>query len=239
MTTNLVNDTRLADLTKTVKALGTKSAHSALAKPQMALAVAQARADGVIDDDAGASTYEVYLEGRRSVLGKNQLGAGAEDGGSHKVNVSKNTQIIKAAGLISAGVDFVDVMTRSVALRETLLGSNEKVKPTFDGFVDLARAQLKSPTAALTDDEIISVVRKKEAAAKDLVDKLIDTYKRLYKHNEEFPCQSLEDAIANMATTISEAGGEVPPMTKEEKEAASAMAYMERMGFKVVKADAE
>lgn len=231
----LVNDTRLADTNKLIKKLGAESAHSALAKPKMALAIAQARADGVIGDDDGASTYDTYLEGRRSVLAKSSLGAGAEDGGSYKANVSKNTQIIKAAGLITAGVDFVDVLTRATAIRETLVAASEKVWPTFDTYVKCAREQLKQADTALTDEQITEAARKHEQAEKDLVAKLVDDYKRMYKRAEEFPCDALAQAVASIGEAINEAGGEVPPMTKEEKQEAAAMAFIASRGFSLVK----
>jgi len=230
------NDTRLADANKLLRKLGVESAHSALAKPKMALAIVQARADGVIDDDAGASTYDTYLEGRRSVLAKSQLGAGAEDaGGSYKSNVSKNTQLIKAAAL--PDVDFVDILTRATAIREGLIKADEKCKPVFDAYVDLARAQIKQPDTSLGDDEITEVVRKKEAAEKDAIAKLVDTYKRVYKQAEEYKLEPLLAAVQSVGEAIAELGGEVPAMTKEEKERVSAMAYIARMGFQVTAAD--
>lgn len=238
LTHDTANDTRLADANKLLRKLGAESAHSALAKPKMALAIVQARADGVIDDDAGASTYDTYLEGRRSVLAKSQLGAGAEDaGGSYKANVSKNTQLLKAAGLIAAGVDFVDVLTRATSIREGLVKADEKCKPVFDAYVDLARAQIKQPDAALNDDDITEVVRKKEAAEKDAIAKLVDTYKRVYKQAEEYKLEPLLAAVQSVGEAIAELGGEVPAMTKDEKEHAAAMAYMTKMGFTVQVAD--
>ncbi len=231
-TSNLINDTRLADLNKLVKTLGTKSANSALAKPQMALAIVQARADGVIGDDDGAKTYDTYLEGRRSVLAKSTLGAGAEDGGSYKANVSKNTQLLKAAGL--PGIDFPEVLTRSTSLRADLVANDEKVKAPFDAYVDLARAQLKQPGEVLSDDEITGVIRKKEAAEKELVDKLIAAYKTARKLQDDFNVQAMSDVVASYADAITEAGGEVPAVTKEEKEAAKATAFLVSRGFKIV-----
>ncbi len=235
----LANDTRFADLTKVIKKLGSESASSALAKPKMALSIVQARADGVITDDDGAKTYDTYLEGRRSVLSKSMLGAGAEDGGSYKVNVSKNTQLLKAAGLTAAGVDFIDVLTRATELRDGLVKADEKVKPTYDAYVDLARAQLKVPTAALDDDAITEVIRKKEAAEKELVDKLIAAYRTARKLQDELPIDAMAEAVSAYADAITEAGGTVPPITKEEKQAASATAFLISKGFVVNATPAE
>jgi hypothetical protein len=234
MTTNLVNDTRFADLTKTVKKLGAESANSALAKPKMALSIVQARIDGVIGDDAGAMTYDIYLEGRRATLEKaSSLGADAEDAGSYKANVSKNTQLLKAGGLIAAGVDFGDVLTQATRVRESLVKAGDKVKPTYDAYVDLARAQLKSPTTQLDEDAIIGIVRKKEAAEKELVDKLVAAYKVARKLQEDFPCQPMETAVAAYADAITEAGGDIPAITKEEKKEAAAMAFLASRGVTV------
>jgi hypothetical protein len=234
MTNELVNDTRFADLTKVVKKLGAESANSALAKPKMALSIVQARIDGVIGDDAGAMTYDIYLEGRRATLEKaSSLGVDAEDAGSYKANVSKNTQLLKAGGLIAAGVDFGDVLTQATRVRESLVKAGDKVKPTYDAYVDLARAQLKSPTAQLDEDAISGIVRKKEAAEKELVDKLVAAYKVARKLQEDFPCQPMETAVAAYADAITEAGGDIPAITKEEKKEAAAMAFLASRGVTV------
>lgn len=234
MTTELVNDTRFADLTKIVKKLGAESANSALAKPKMALSIVQARIDGVIGDDDGAKTYDIYLEGRRATLEKSSsLGAGTEDAGSYKANVSKNTQLLKAGGLIAAGVDFGEVLTQATRVRESLVKIGDKVKPTYDAYVDLARAQLKSPTAQLDEDTITEVVRKKEAAEKELVDKLVAAYKVARKLQDDFPCQPMEAAVAAYADAITEAGGDIPAITKEEKKEAAAMAFLASRGVTV------
>lgn len=234
MTNELVNDTRFADLTKAVKKLGAESANSALAKPKMALSIVQARIDGVIGDDSGAMTYDIYLEGRRATLEKaSSLGADAEDAGSYKANVSKNTQLLKAGGLIAAGVDFGEVLTQATRVRESLVKAGDKVKPTYDAYVDLARAQLKSPTAQLDEDAIVGIVRKKEAAEKELVDKLVAAYKVARKLQDDFPCQPMEAAVAAYADAITEAGGDIPAITKEEKKEAAAMAFLASRGVTV------
>lgn len=230
--TNLINDTRLAETNENLRKLGRMSASSALAKPQMALAIAKARADGILTDADGEATYEEYLKGRRDALKKNIIGAGAEDdGGSHKANVSKNTQILKAAGLASAGIDFVDVMTRATTIRADLVKAGEKVKAMFEVYVDCARAQLKDTSAALTDEAITVIAKKKERAEKELVDKLVDLYKRAHKLAEEFDVQSMRDTVDDLKSAIVEAGGEVPAITKEEKAAAEATAFLAKQGF--------
>lgn len=228
-TTELVNDTRLTDLNKTVRALGTQSANSALAKPKMALAIVQARMDGVIDDNAGEATYNTYMEGRRKVLSTSLLGSGAEDGGSQKANVSKNTQLLKAAGLITAGIDFAEVLSRATQIRDDAFKADEKVKPTFEAYVDIARAQLKAPTAALTDDELSVIVRKPAKAEKELVDKLISAYKTARKLQDDFAIPAMAEVCDGYAKAIEEAGGEVPAVGDEEKATAEVMNFASTM----------
>jgi hypothetical protein len=225
-------DTRLSDTNKLIRKLGSESAHSVLAKPKMALAIAQARVDGIIGDGDGEAMYNVYLEGRKNVLSKSTIGAGEDDSTSLKANVSKNTQIIKAAGL--PGVDFIDTMTKATSERESLAKSGEKVKPMFDAYVDLARAQLKEPTVALSDEAITGIVRKKEAAEKEIVDKLIAAYKNARKLGDEFPCGPMADVVDAYKKAIEEAGGEVPAVTKEEKEAANVTAFLAKHGMTAV-----
>lgn len=225
-------DTRLADTNKLIRKLGSESAHSVLAKPKMALAIAQARVDGIIGDNDGEAVYTVYLEGRKNVLSKSSLGAGEDDSTSFKANVSKNTQIIKAAGL--PGVDFLDTMTKATAERENLVKAGEKVKPMFDAYVDLARAQIKEPTVKLEVDAITGIVRKKEAAEKEIVDKLIAAYKTARKLGDDFPCKPMADVVDAYKKAIEEAGGEVPPVGEEEKKAAEVTAFLAARGMTAV-----
>ncbi len=227
--TNL--DTRLTDTNKLIRKLGTQSANSAIAKPMAAIAIAQARADGILTDDSGEACYAVYLEGRKQVLSKNALGAGEDDSTSFKANVSKFTQIIKAAGLVATGIDFIDVINTATNERENLAKSGEKVKPAFDAYVDLARAQLKEPTVQLTEEQITGIVRKKEAAEKDLVDKLIAAYKTARKLGDDFPCKPMADVVEGYKHAIEEAGGEVPPVGKEEKAAAEVTQFLASRGM--------
>jgi hypothetical protein len=118
-------------------------------------------------------------------------------------------------------------------VRESLVKTGDKVKPTYDAYVDLARAQLKSPTAQLDEDTITEVVRKKEAAEKELVDKLVAAYKVARKLQDDFPCQPMETAVAAYADAITEAGGDIPAITKEEKKEAAAMAFLASRGVTV------
>lgn len=218
----------LNDLNSQLRELGRDSVASALAKPRMALAITRAAADGIIGEDDAAATYEQYLQGRQYAISRNAMAQGDEDKGSVKANVSKNMQLIKL-GLLPK-VDGPALLDRVTDLRTSMVGGDVKLKPTFDCFVDAARAQLAQPNEELTDEQIEGIVRKPEPKNKDIIDKLIEDYKRLNKRHDELPSPGVEAAIRGIADAIKECGGELPPLTKEEKKAADAIAYLKSVG---------
>lgn len=222
----------LKDLNKLLRGLGKDSIKSTLAKPRMAIAICRAAADGVIGEDEAEATYMTYLEGREEETGKNSMAEGASDGGSKKANVSKNMQIIRL-GLLNTvdGPALLDRVNdaRLHAVRNG--GEDVKVKPTFDCFVDAARAQLAKPNEELSDEEINALVRKPEGKEKDLLQRLIDDHKRLNKRLEELPSAAIENAIRCIEDAMCEInGGKLPPLTKEDKKAEEALAFLKKMG---------
>lgn len=218
----------LNDLNSQLRELGRDSVASALAKPRMAVAITRAAADGIIGESDAAATYEQYLQGRQYAIGRNTMAQGDEDKGSVKANTSKNLQLIKL-GLLPK-VDGPALLDRVTDLRTAAIGGDVKIKPTFDCYVDAARAQLAQPTEELTDEQVNQLIRKPEPKNKDIIDKLIEDYKRLSKRYEELPSPGVEAAIHGIADAIKEAGGELPPLTKEEKKAAEAIAYLRSVG---------
>ena len=221
----------LRDLNKILRALGKDSVKSTVAKPRMAIAICRAAADGIIGEDDAETTYKTYLEGREEETGKNNLAEGATDG-SRKANVSKNMQIIKL-GMLPA-IDGPALLERvnDARLHAVRYGGDDvKVKPAFDCFVDAARAQLAKPKEELTDEEINSLVRKPEGKEKDLLQRLMDDHKRLNKRLEELPSPAIENAIRCIEDAMCEInGGVLPALTKEDKKAEEAMAFLRKMG---------
>ena len=233
MNTTITSNTgiTLADLLRDVMTLGKESASSALAKPKMGLSIADAAFKGIITAKDAEATYEAYLKGRNKALASSALGAGDTSSGSVKANVSKNKQIIDAA--ILPKVDFPATLDRLVVIREQMVGSEEKVIDAFSAFVEAARAQLKQPDYDLDEDQIMAACRKADPKDKSLVELLVEDYKRIAKRIEKDcggqngPLEVALDAIGN---AITEAGGDIPPLTKEEIKAAEAMAFLKSIG---------
>lgn len=221
----------LKDLNKLLKSLGADSIKSTLAKPRMAIAICRAAADGVIGEDDAEATYNAYLDGRRAETGKNTMAEGHADG-KPKSNISKNMKIIQL-GLLPK-VDGPALLERVNDLRVNAIrtgGDDLKVKPTFDCFVDAARAQLAQPNEELTDEQINGIVIKPEGKENTLLDNLIADHKRLNKRLEELPSAAIENAIRCIEDAMCEInGGKLPPLSKEDKKAEEAMAFLRKMG---------
>jgi len=236
------NDTRLKELTQRIEGLGRDSASSALSKPFMALTIVKARMDGVIGEEDARMTYMTYLKGRMGALkNKKSLGIGAgdtesNDANSINANVSKNKSLIVAAGLPTVP-DFHAVLSRAVELRQEIITADDKarVKPAYDVFVDLARKQKKlAEDGPLNDAQIEEEIRKPEKADKSTLDLLTDDYKRMRKRMEDMPdVEKLIDVVALIADAITSLGGELPPVTEEEKKIAKANKILAGIGYKV------
>jgi hypothetical protein len=223
----------LAALDKDMAKLGAESVN--VARPKLALSLVRAAADGIIDEDDVEARYDVYLAGREKTQAKQALAMGVEEGNGKKANVSKCRQLVRMAML--SGIDGPELLDRTVTARGNLIGTDSKIEAPFDAFVKVARAQIAQPDAPLTDDQIAEQVRKPEKGEKTEIQKLIDLYKSTAKMVEALPGNAaIKDAASSLADAIVEEGGEVPALTKEEKEEQAAMAYLARRGLVVVPA---
>lgn len=237
------NDKRSKILVDDLKKLGALEAGGAVAKPKMAMTIVRARIEGVIGDkpEDGAATFKAYLAGRSNAATKSLTAQeSAPNEKSIKANVSKNTQLLKAASLISAGIDFSEVLDRCAELRSELISTGNPCKPAFDAFVECARKQIKSPKEQIGDDVITtcSLVAVSNTDEKDNIAKLSEDYKRMWKRAEE---EGFADNphMATILAAIQDAlvyeGGTVPAMTEDEKEAEKAVKKLEALGFKVAR----
>lgn len=211
---NLKNDTRLDDLRSQVREYGRDSAQGRDAKPKLALAVVRAAFDNVIAPDDAEMLYNEYA------LAESKKSIHDHSAGGVKANVSKLRQIISLGHL--PAVDGVALLDKVTDMRIELRAQEAKLKGAFDTFVDIARAQLKSPDTELDDDAVRDLCVKADAAPKDLIQKLAEDYKRLYKRVEELTSEgigaaSTEAAMHAIGDQISELGGDLPPVTKEAK----------------------
>lgn len=229
--TTLKNDTRFDDLRSLARELGRDKASGADAKMKLVLACVRAAYDGYLTGDDVETVYTEF------VTAESKKAVHEHTAGGVKANVSKLKQPVLAALLPK--VDFVATCDRVVDLRDELRseinGNDEdkrKLKAGFDAIVDIARAQLKSPDADLDDDTLRGMLAT-ERMPKDEMQKLTDAYKKAYKLWEDLPSAHTEAAVHAYADAIKEADGDIPPMTKEEKKAADAIAYMRSRGFQV------
>jgi hypothetical protein len=205
---------------------GQAEALGSASRPTAAVRLVDAAFDGLIGEGDAESVYGEYQAGMVSVGKRNALTANAS---SEKVQVSKFRQFIKVGML--PGVDARDVMARAGKVIEDLKKAEVKMYAPFDALLNVARKQMETPEIALTDEQIQALVSKPEPKDKELLDKLIAAYKSTYKVNEEAKMPSTAAAVQALADAISEAGGDVPPMTKAEKEHAAFMAQAAKYGF--------
>lgn len=150
---HLKNDNRFSDLMKKVAKFGEESSLGRDSLPKLAHAVVAAAADGVLDletkdkngDDCAAQIYNKY------VMAESKKAIHEHSEGGKKANVSKLRQLI-AVGC-STTVDAVDLMQRAFQAREAMQADDNKVKPAYPFYVEVAREQLKEKSP-LTDRQL-------------------------------------------------------------------------------------
>lgn len=144
---HLKNDNRFSDLMKKVAKFGEESSLGRDSLPKLAHAVVQAAADGVLDletkdkngNDCAAQVYDKYVaaESKKAVHEHSE--------GGKKANVSKLRQLISVG--CSTTIDAVDLMQRAFQAREAMQADDNKVKPAYPFYVEVAREQLKEKSA--------------------------------------------------------------------------------------------
>jgi hypothetical protein len=220
-------DTLRADLRK----LGTSDGKGAKSRAAAALRMADAARNGEIDEDFAEDGYSTYLEGKRKAIADDPLAGGVDNPGDKGFNqqVSKFRAYIKAGAL--PAIDGPAILRRSAEIAQELRNAGEEAKAPFDAMLDVARAQIKQKDEPLTEEQMTALVRKAKPADKDDLAKLVAAYKAAYKLAESIPLPGTEAAVTAYRDAITEAGGEVPAMTKEEKAEAEAMAFLRKRGM--------
>ena len=224
----LANDTRLKDALKLAGRLGGESVKSALAKPQLYAALCRGTADGYMAEDDVKAFFESYLAGRTKVVNGNKIALGEKEDNqnSYAANLSKLNNMYKLGSLNSAGViDGPALLDKVIDRREYLFNGGRKVKATADAMLDVAKAQLKTPSAEMTDEQLDEVICRKESEEKTLIKKLTDQYTKVYKLAAEMgdamlDCTHIEASRDALADAIRALDGEVPTIGKKDKESA-------------------
>jgi len=224
-------ETHLEALRGKLKSLGAADGKGSASRPEAGLRLVDAAYDGTIDENDAAEMFASYAAGVAAAAKSNPLvtSVGDADQKSAKQQISKFRQFIKVGALPS--VDARDVMRRAVQASKDLEASGTKTYSRFDAMLNVAREQIKQPDEPLTDDQITACVVKPESGDKSEIDKLIAAYKAAHRLAEAIPMPSTLAAADCYRDAIVEAGGEVPPMTKEEKAEAEAMTFLRKRGM--------
>lgn len=153
----LKNDKRKSDLMKQVGKLGEEASLGRDSLPKLAHAVVKAAADGVVTGDDAEGIYTKYAtaESKKAIH--------EHSAGGKKANVSKLKQLINMGEMTT--IDGVEVMQAAFEARENMIAAENKVKPAYPFYVEVARAQLKTDTA-LSQDTLEDMVCKDEPNAK-------------------------------------------------------------------------
>ena len=216
-----------------LRELGRESVKSALAKPQMALAVIAATKDGLLQASDAEAVYAEYVAGRSYAIGRNHLAAGMEDNAkSLAANTSKVKRQIAAAQL--PNVDFKAVVDDLTELRAEMKQSGLEVKDVYQAITDAAVVQCKQPNDQLDRDALEGIIAKKARGEDSDLDKMINEYKRLYKlangADDKPGIAECVPVLEAMTLAIEQLGGDLPAMTAEEKKAEKAMAFLKQTG---------
>ena len=174
----LSNDKRKADFMKQVGKFGEEAALGRDALPKLAHAVVKAVADGILDvnekddkgNDAAAIVYEKYVAQETKKALHERSAAGK------KANISKLRQLMQFGAMTT--IDPVEQMQKAFDARENMIADDNKVKPAYPFYVDMARKQL-SQTAPLSDRELEALAMKDAPEPKELEQVLTSILKKL------------------------------------------------------------
>jgi hypothetical protein len=182
--------------------------------------------DGKLREDDAEAAYDAYVTAQGKTAASKHLVAG-DNPASRKAQVSKFRSFIKLGML--PHVDGRTIMARSVTVIEQVAAAGTKVLSPFDALKAVCTAQCDAADE-LTDEQIVAVVSKPEPAEKDAMAKLVAAYKAAYKLSADLALPGCDAAMQGYADAITELGGELPPMTKDEKKEAEALAFLAKRG---------
>jgi hypothetical protein len=212
--------------------LGKAEAVGAGSRRDAGLALTEAAYAGDIDEDDAETCYDAYQVEYGKLAAKKHLAGAGDNAKSRTAQISKFRAFIKV-GMLPEPVDGREILARAVAIAEQVTAGGNKVLSPFEALRTVCVAQVAQPDAPLTDEQISAAVSKPEPADKDEMAKLVAAYKAAHKLAETIALPGTQAAVQAYADAIVELGGEVPAMTKEEKEMAAFMAKAATLGFKV------
>jgi hypothetical protein len=208
-------------------ALGKSDAIGGAARRDAGIYLTQeAYAGNLIESDA-ALAYDTYVTSQGKTASAKHM-IGGDNPKSRNAQVSKFNSFIKLGML--PDINGPEVLARAIVIMKNLADAEVKVTSGFDALKAICTAQEKQPMEPLTDEQIAAVVSKPDPAEKDAMVKLVAAYKAAYKLNADLALPGTEVAMQGYADAITELGGELPPMTKDEKKEAEALAFLAKRG---------
>ena len=237
MTTNTAgagdnSEGRLDKIKAQMGLLGKAEAVGAGSRRDAGIALTAAAYEGTIGEDDAETLYDEYITSMGKVAQKKHLAGAGDNVKSRTAQISKFRAFIKL-GAMPEPVDGREILTRAVTIAEQVSLTGTKVLSPFEALRTICVAQVAKPGVPLTDEEIAAAVSKPEPADKDEMQKLVAAYKAAHKLAETIALPGTQAAVQAYADAIVELGGEVPPMTKEEKEMAAFVAQAAKFGVKL------
>lgn len=212
-----------------LRKLGSAEALGSSSRPEAGLRIVNAAYDGLLKEGDAEQVYAAYQAGLIEIGRKRPLSVGAD--ASEKVQVSKFRQLIRVGMLPS--IDARALMQKVAEAMKSHVAAGIRTVAPFDAMLNAARMQLTQPQVDLTDEQVDKCVAKPEAARKEDLEKLIDAFKRVSKLHDTVHAPSADAALQAMKDWITEKGGEIPPMTKDEKDRKEFLKRAARFGYSV------
>ena len=184
-----------------------------------------------IDHRDAEEMYDAYQNALGAMASKKHLTSVGDNQKSRTAQISKFRAFIKLGEL--PGIDGRDVLARAVAISEEVFAGGTKVLSPFEALRTVCVRQLDQEDEALTNEQIAAAVSKPGSKDKDELDRLIAGYKAAYKLAELVPMEETIEVVDVYARAIQKLDGEVPAMSKAEKEMAEFMAKAETFGFQI------
>ena len=229
----------LSELSKAISGYGEDSLTSATAKPRMALDLIKAAHAGHIDETFAKVSYELWINGQAKAKRRNaRVLTGTKEAAernprSDASNTSKNLKMIQWGKSDPDAYPHAEYVLDFI---ETLSASGEHVKDAFQSLYDVGVKVVAAKGQWLDADTLRDTVIKKAKEPDTELQKLQKEYaklRKMYEGTEENQgIAVLAPVVTAMESALIEYGGEdaIPPVTKEEKKAAEAIAYLRDTG---------
>ena len=219
---------RLTKIKTRMAALGRAEAAGLGSRRDAGIALCADAYEGTIDERDAETCYDSYIVALGKTATAKHLTSVGDNVKSRTAQVSKFRTFIKMGML--PNIDGREVLARATAVAEEVAASGTKVLSPFEALRTVCVAQCAQEKEPLTDEQITTAVSKPEPADKDELAKLVAAYKAAYKLAEVIPMPETIEAVEVYARAIKAQDGEVPAMTKEEKEMAAFMSKARSMG---------